>query len=1274
MSNPSSPTSHPPSAGDRLADRQRLQALLEKGPAVLSPNQLSFWAWEQLEPGNPALILNTEWRFRHLSQAGITRLHAALQALFDRHEALHTRLVRQAGETQPQPQPQPSGSPLDFRLQACGQSDLELLLQTAYRTPFQLAEEAPFRCRLFTYPQGAHLLIQIHHVAADAWSIHILREEMVALLRGQALAPLKLTFSSYARWLQAWLQGGQAQAMLAAWKTELASPRLDFRLSPPPAQPVARWKSCGLHLNAEITAALRHRSGQARCSLNAVILAAYGRALQRFSGRDDLVVAVPGACRQRTGFRHLVGPLFSLLPIRLRGMGQDFDSFLASTSAALESALERQDLPFLALVEELRPRRRAQEFPFTGAALSVLPYGHPEWTRLETPDMQAEHLLQEFSLGPFEVVLNLLDEGQQLRAWLQYQPERLDPQALERLSQLLWQALEEAAFPERHPIQVVKADPGLRLEQRFQQRVEQHPGRTAVVDQRPYSYRELDRWSTALARQLWQARLQGPVGLLAPPSVYSLVGWLALLKAGLTVLPLDPSTPPGRRQSVLADSGCQRVVTVGDIQDLAGAVGDPAQDQPLQLPAGEQAEAAYLLYTSGSQGSPQGVRGGHQAIVQRCQALAQLYPWEPEERVLLRTSLAFIDGLTEWFSALDGGATLIAYAGPEQPDPEHFLDFCCRHQIQRLTLVPSWLGALLRSSRPWPDSLRLCISSGEPLRPDLARAFFLRCRAILLNLYGSTECAGDVSWFDTRWLDPGAAEVPLGVPLGQAQLWVGDDFGHPLPEGKEGEIWVAGPPLALGYWNRRQLEATRFLPAEGQLPRRLRTGDRGRWSSGLLECRGRIDRQAKVRGWRVELQEVEACLESFPGVGQSLARLDPQGSAIWAWVEAPQDLEHAQLWRHLQQQLPAAALPARLYRVERLPRLDSGKVELEALEGQLLGRSTAPAEQAAMSLLVRLWEEVLGISGIAAHDDFFQLGGHSLKALELAERLSRELGRTVSASALVDHPTVALLTRYLQQPRPSAVVTLKPGQEDARPLLVLIPGAWGGTLGLRRLAERLPDGQPVVGLEYEATDPHDRQSLESLAERFAHDLRDYQPQGPYRLCGYSLGGLLATALLPELGRQVDHLILLDAYGPGPAGGGQRNSWANRLHELWTHAQILSRSRPRDLLERLSKLPQRWSRTPSPQLELVQEFLQRRQVQAEFAGRVSLIRLTHQPDWMTDPLLGWGQLFPQLEVRELVGLHGPLVLEEPVVSAAAHLLGELLEEGGLQDGAVASVSP
>ncbi len=1271
MSNPSSPMSHPSSPGDRLADRQRLQALLENGPAVMSPNQLSFWAWEQLEPGNPALILNTEWRFSQLSQAGITRLHGALQALQDRHEALHTRFVRSPEEAQPRPQP--TNSPLDFRTYDCSEGELELLLQAAYRTPFLLAEEAPFRCRLFTYPQGAHLLIQAHHVAADAWSIHILREEMVALLRGQELAPLKLTFSAYARWLRAWLQGGQAQSMLEAWKTELASPRLDFRLSPPPAQPVARWSSWALHLNAEFTAALRQRSGQARCSLNAVILAAYGRALQRFSGRDDLVVALPGACRHRTGFRHLVGPLFSLLPIRLRGTDQHFDSFLASTSTALEAALERQDLPFLALVEELRPRRRAQEFPFTGAALSVLPYGHPEWTRLETSEMQAEHLLQEFSLGPFEVVLNLLDEGTQLRAWLQYQPERLEGPAIERLSQLLWEALEEAAFPERHPVQV-EAEPGLRLEQRFQQRVQQHPERTAVVDQRPYSYLELDRWSTALARQLVQCSPVGPVGLLAPPSVYSLVGWLAILKAGLTVLPLDPGTPQGRRQQVLTDSGCQRVVTVGDIQALAGAVGDPSQDQPLVLAAEEPAEAAYLLYTSGSQGSPQGVLGGHAAIVSRCQALAQLYPWEPEQRVLLRTSLAFIDGLTEWFSALDGGATLVAYPGPEQPDPDHFLDFCCTHQIQRFTLVPSWLGALLRSSRPWPQSLRLCISSGEPLRPDLVRAFQTRCQAILLNLYGSTECAGDVSWFDTRWLDPGAAQVPLGVPLGQARIWVGDDFGYPLPEGEEGEIWVAGPPLALGYWNRRQLEAARFLPAEGELPRRLRTGDRGRWSAGLLEYRGRIDRQAKVRGWRVELQEVEALLESFPTVGQSLARLDPNGSAVWAWIEAPEHLDYEALWRHLQQHLPAAALPARLYRVERLPRLDSGKIELESLQGQLLGRSAGTAEQAPTAPWIGLWEEVLGISGIGVHDNFFQLGGHSLKALELAERLSRQLGRTVSPSALVDHPTVALLTQYLQRPRHSAVVTLKPGQGPERPLLVLIPGAWGGTLGLRRLAERLPHPQPVIGLEYEATDAHDRESLEALAARFAHDLRAYQPQGPYRLCGYSLGGLLATALLPELGQQVDHLILLDAYGPGPAGGEQRNFWANRLHELWTHAQILSRSRPRDLFERLSKLPQRWSRTPSAQLELVQEFLQRRQVQAEFAGRVSLIRLTHQPDWMTDPLLGWGQLFPQLEIRELVGLHGPLVLEEPVVSAAAHLLSELLDEGGSQDGAVANVSP
>jgi enterobactin synthetase component F len=596
-------------------------------------------------------------------------------------------------------------------------------------------------------------------------------------------------------------------------------------------------------------------------------------------------------------------------------------------------------------------------------------------------------------------------------------------------------------------------------------------------------------------------------------------------------------------------------------------------------------------------------------------------------------------------------------------DAEGLLRFLDQEGITRANLVPSLLGLLLRSRLRWPRTLRLCIASGEVLRPDLVSEFYARAPfgSVLLNLYGSTECAGDVAWFDTRQLEPGATSVPLGLPLGQTILRVVDDDGRDLQEGEEGEIVVAGPAVALGYWKRPQDSERAFVGH----PTVLHTGDRGVWSRGLLEFRGRLDRSLKVRGWRVDLHEVEAVLEASPGVREAVAL--PSASGLQAWVSADEGLDAETLWNALRQHLSPPQRPAVVRRLPELPRLPSGKIDRERLDdatGEPLQsdrQDPAPApEQAKWRPLAELWEQVLQVPRVGPNDNFFELGGHSLSAVELSARIEETFEKVLPPGMLVQLPTVALLWAALQEPSPRVLVEMRQGTSD--PLLCLIPGAWGGTIGFRKLVEKLDPKRAVVGLEFDGTDPADRSSLPAVAARFTSELVRFKPGGPYVICGFSAGGLIAYEMARLLGPALQHLVLLDTAGPGLVRGTTAH-WPNRLRELWAHLQLLGRSRPGQVWDRLLKTPARRRYTPSEQLDLALAYLSEVQPETGFEGPVTLIRMSYQPDWVTDRLLGWGQLLPQLQERTVTGLHGPLVIEEPIVDDVASELERILGKPG-----------
>ena len=447
------------------------------------------------------------------------------------------------------------------------------------------------------------------------------------------------------------------------------------------------------------------------CSLLAVLLTAYAQVLGRRLGREEVIVVVPCTTRRRAEEKTVIGPLFNLLPLRLRNKGS-FRGRLARVGQQLNQALEQQQYPFWNLVEELRPRSAQGRPPFSDAALSLL----PGWgSSFEVGGLTLERIQEERMVGPFGVTLSLAQEKSGLQGGLQYEKQLLDPEEAQAWTQEFVETLQAGLLDPGSRFSLYDP-PFERMEAWFSAQARATPGRAAVLDEGgSLTYRELDTWSDRLAAALPPEVAGQPVGLFCPPSSESVVAWLAVLKRGGVCLPLDPVLPVERLRWVGEDSGCRWVLTTGGLRSelpfgepvlIDGELPEPGKLDPAE------GEVAYQIYTSGSQGSPQGVLGTHRGVLHRAAWMSAVFPWEAEERCLLRTPPSFVDSVNEWFAPLVAGAALVPYRQGALLDPDDLMQFLHKQRVTRMTMVPGLLGLLLSSPHHFPGRLRLCISSG----------------------------------------------------------------------------------------------------------------------------------------------------------------------------------------------------------------------------------------------------------------------------------------------------------------------------------------------------------------------------------------------------------------------------------------------------------------------------------------------------------------------------------------------------------------------------------
>ncbi|KKK06536.1 non-ribosomal peptide synthetase [Micromonospora sp. HK10] len=1073
--------SQPATAADRAAElrrrlvRQRLAGMgvrgerptaagtAPDGPAPLSSTQRRMWFLEQLNPGGTEYLVPLVLRLRgHLDVPALGR---ALTDLAARHHILRTRYEVRDGEPVQVVDP-----PAAVELPVLVTDDIGLptLLDAESRRGFDLAEGPVWRVKLAKLSDDEHVLVMhVHHIACDGWSTELLCADLAGLYRAAragtpAPPPPGAQYGDHARRERQFLDGDQAKAEVEWWRATLAGlDELELPTDRPRRVPRDPAGARALfRVPADVGQGVASFARQHRTTEFVVLLAGFASLLSRVTRQTDIAVGSPVSGRTRPGSADVVGPFINTLVLRIDCAGDpSFAELVGRTRQVVRAGLIHQELPFDRVVDAVQPDRDLSRNPLVSALLLV-----EEESIGTRPDFGDVELIEE-AVAPTSVKLDLslgLRRGPDgdLYGALDYATALFDRESVDALAarfvrllrhavarpeapitRLPWLSDDERAWLRRHSTGEARPVSNAALHELI--RVRASSDAVAVrAGGRQLSYRDLDERSDALAKLLRSlgVRRGDVVGVCQPRSLELVCTLLAILKAGAGYLPLDPEDPPGRLRSLIADAGASIVVAWPDeAGPFAGAARVVAPDgvgpEEVELPAVGPLDLAYAMFTSGSTGTPKGVMIDHAGIVNRLEWMQAAYRIGPGDRVLQKTPYTFDVSVWEFFWPLMYGATLVMAPPGEHRDVAR-LDATIRAEaVTHVHFVPSVLDVYLDSVPEGPPSLRHVFCSGEALRTVTARRFVAWSGASLHNLYGPTEASVDVTACAVRpaelagMVTPG---VPIGTPISNMSAYVLDQHLAPVPAGCPGELYLAGVGLARGYLRRPGISAERFVPdpfAADPGRRMYRTGDLVRWRrDGTIEFLGRIDNQVKLHGIRIELGEIEARLAGHPRVAAAAvavhrSAVDPPQLVGYVVGRRDAEVTAGELRSYLAGLLPAALVPARYVFLAELPLTSSGKVNQRALPAPTSTREVdadyvAP-ETADQELMASVWAEILGVDRVGATDDFFGLGGDSMRAIRLVGAL-RDRGVGITVQDLFQHRTVAALTAVAAAAGPPA--------------------------------------------------------------------------------------------------------------------------------------------------------------------------------------------------------------------------------------------------------------
>jgi amino acid adenylation domain-containing protein len=1182
------------------------------GPVELSVSQEQICFLNDLDPTSVAYQFQAiVWLRGDLDVAALER---ALGGIVARHEIYRTTFPRRDGGWAAEVH---ETFPIDLDLKDLSDAPdpdatLATLADARFRRRIPIDELPLIRWRLVRLAPDRHALLhQEHHLVHDGWSMMVFLRELRELYGAEAsggaseLRPPSLQFRDFAAWQRGLLDTEIAAGQLDYWRQRLAEPPGPLELPYDRARPsrqTFRGDQVVVDVPAEVGERMRLFARTHGVTPFMTMLAAFIVLLHRYSGAGELIVGSGMANRRLRELDPMLGMFINTVALRV-DLSDDptVAELLERVRVAVLEAQANQDVPFPRVVEAVAPSRSSSHnplyqtlFSIADAPLPELDAGGIEIAPDETPGNGSAKA--EINV----VVVNHEGRGEApgepTIIW-EYNGDLFSAATAERmvgdygqvLSSLVSEpdsrtsALPLLAASERDRLLVEWNDTAAdyprdaTIDRLFAEAARRAPEAIAVAtEDDSLTYGELESRSNRLGRHL-AGRGVGPgsrVGISAERSPEMIIGLLGILKAGGAYVPLDPRDPEERRAFVMRDAGISLVIDRELVRDPA--VGGESEE-PFASPVSATGEA-YVMYTSGSTGEPKGVVVSHRNVVRL--VTGQTYAeFGPDQVFLQMAPLAFDASTFEIWGSLLHGSRLVLYPAGSV-DLSELRATLARHGVTTLWLTAGLFHQVVDMDVESLGGLHQLLAGGDALLPDrVSRAMRALPDVRLINGYGPTEATTFSCCFDVTAGAQFDASVPIGRPLANTTAYVLDRELQPVPVGVPGELHVGGDGVAIGYLNRPELTAERFIQSPFGEDRLYRTGDTVRWRpDGRLEFLGREDLQVKVRGFRVEPGEVEAVLAAHPGVRESavVAPSDADGNRrLTAFVVAEGGVDEPGLRTHLAGKLPPYMVPSAISIEDRLPvtangKLDRGSLAERATGGQLsapvpVAEPRDPAAAAVASsgpgeteaVVAGIWCEVLGVESAGPDDDFFALGGHSLLAMKLIHDVNEALGVELTVRSLLMDPTLGALVREVEsaggdeatadppampdtgeQPtRHPPLVPIRP--EGALPPLFLVAGGMGGEQELlvyARLTRYLDPQQPFYGLRARGVDdlvePHE--SVEAMAAEYLEEIRRIQPHGPYYLSGGCVGGVVAFELAQQLraaGEEVATLVLIDSNYP-----------------------------------------------------------------------------------------------------------------------------------------------
>lgn len=1196
-----------------------------EGERTPSFGQERLWFVEQVEGGMPLYNVSVALRLHgHLSTRAV---ESAVASIIRRHETLRTQYISDHGRLRLEIV-EPGAVHATVRCVDLGaipevsrESDLNDVLIEEARTVFSLERDILLRAVLFRIAEDDHALqLTLHHIACDGWSIGVLYREFAAFYNESvtgvpaALPELPIAYSDYAQWQRDSLQGAELERLTSYWVNQLRGSPFTVELPTDRARPplqtfVGRQRH--FSFTREAHRALREFCRTADATPFMVLLASLQAVLHRYSGQQTVLVGSPIAARTRTETEDLIG--FFANTLVFRADLDDDPSFNELVQRVKRTALDgyaHQEAPFEKVIAQLHPERDRSRSPLFQVMFAL--------QNAPTHRLHLEGLTSTIQGIPrgtskFDITVAVEENDSGLSAAIEYNSDLFDDVTIEMFCahwcRFLQNAITHAG--QRVDSNAMIGDAERRqllhewnataaaypsescVHELFEAQVERTPDAVAVVfDDQHLTYAELNGRANQIAHRL---RVLGVspgtlVGVCVERSFAMLAALIGVLKVGAAYVPLDPNYPDERLRFMLQDTRTPVILTQPHLRAaLNAAVSGPHIGSSVRLLDVDSGDVqtdptetiarcggvtpmspAYVMYTSGSTGTPKGIVVPHCAVVRLVRG-ANYMRFSADEVFLGFAPVSFDASTLEIWGTLLNGAKL-ALCPPERLSPQELGRFIEQQGVTTLWLTSALFQKVVDTALPSLRGVRQLLAGGDVLSlPHVRRVLNELPHCRLINGYGPTENTTFTCCYTVPRDWPQDRAVPIGTPISNTTAYVLDRERQPVPVGVPGELFAGGDGVALGYLNRPELTAERFVedPFAGRPGARLyRTGDRVRWlPDGTIEFLGRFDDQVKVRGFRVELGEIEAVLGAHPAVRQAaaVARRDGGSDARligYFSLRHPGTLNSVELRAYLRARVPEYMVPAELVELTELPINPSGKVDRVKLPvvytvAQARDHTYVRPETTVEHELVQVWEGLLPRRPIGMHDDFFEIGGDSLLAARMLWEIEQLRGRKLPLSVLFENATLERLAALLEptaedNAAASDVVVLQKDGSDP-PFAFVHGDLTGGGWYCRRMAPLLGSDVPLIVLPtLDVATVGEAPTIEAMAAAQLANLRTVQPTGPYRLGGFCAAGLVAFEMARQLaarGEEVERLVIIDSM-----------AWSPQLRYAEPFLRVLTRGR------------------------------------------------------------------------------------------------------------------